>query len=112
MTDTSKIKEVLLKKQQKVEEEIKTLDQDDPVLSDQTPESSEPGTDSWLADVHSRSQAAKLSLMDMLKNTKRALNKLKSGKYGKCEKCGNQIEEARLAIMPDATLCMSCSKKK
>ena len=111
MPNITKVKEALLKKQQKVEEEIKTLDQDDPVLSDQTPESSEPGTDSWLADVHSRSQAAKLSLMNMLKSTKKALIKLNNGKYGKCEKCGKPIEEKRLEIMPDATLCISCSKK-
>lgn len=112
MANLNKTKEVLLKKQKKVEEEIKTLDQEDPVLSDQTPESSEPGTDSWLADVHSRSQAAKISLMNMLKNIKKALNKINSGKYGKCEKCGKQIEEARLEVVPDASVCISCSKLK
>lgn len=112
MQPLSKIKQVLLKKQQKVEAEIKALDEEDPVLSDQTPESSEPGTDSWLADVHSRSQAAKLSLMEMLKSTKKALARLNTGKYGKCEKCGKQIEEKRLEVMPDATRCISCSKLK
>ncbi len=112
MANIDKTKEVLLKKQKKVEEEIKTLDQEDPVLSDQTPESSEPGTDSWLADVHSRSQSAKISLMGMLKNIKKALHKINSGKYGKCEKCGKQIEEARLEVVPDASICISCSKLK
>lgn len=112
MANSTKIKEILLKKQKTVEEEIKTLDAEDPVLSDQTPESSEPGTDSWLADVHSRSQSAKMSLMGMLKNIKHALKNLSSGKYGKCEKCKKPIEKARLTIMPDATFCISCSKIK
>ncbi len=111
MPSLNKIKEILLRKQSKVEEEIKSLEADDPVLSDQTPESSEPGTDSWLADVHSRSQAAKLSLMNALRNTKKALSKLNSGKYGKCENCGKQIEEKRLELLPDAVLCINCSKK-
>lgn len=112
MPNLNKIKELLQRKQEKVEEEIKNLDADDPVLSDQTPESSEPGTDSWLADVHSRSTAAKMSLQKMLTATKKALAKIKVGKYGKCEKCGKPIEEGRLAIVPEATLCMSCSQKK
>ena len=108
----SKIKEILLNKQKTVEAEIKALDADDPVLSDQTPESSEPGTDSWLADVHSRSQAAKMSLMNMLRNTQKALVRLNTGKYGKCERCGKAIEEKRLEVMPDAIRCMTCSKLK
>ena len=110
MASIKDIKEVLLKKQQKVEQEIKMLEQEDPVLSDQTPESSEPGTDSWLADVHSRSESAKISLMSMLKSTKKALSRLNAGKYGKCEKCGKEIEEKRLEVMPDASRCMTCSK--
>lgn len=111
MVSLDKIKEKLLKKQQTVEQEIKNLEAEDPVLSDQTPESSEPGTDSWLADVHSRSEAAKLSLEDMLKKTKKALSKLNKGKYGKCEKCGKDIEDSRLELMPEALLCITCSNK-
>ena len=111
MIQLAKIREKLLRKQKTVEEEIKTLDADDPVLSDQTPESSEPGTDSWLADVHSRAQASKMGLVKMLESTKRALKKLNSGKYGKCENCGKEIEEERLDLIPEATLCITCSKK-
>lgn len=107
-----KIKDNLLNQQKKVEQDIKSLEEDDPVnLNGALAESSEPGTDSWMADVHSRATAAKESLLDLLNKTKRALNKIKSGKYGKCEKCGKSIESERLEVMPTATLCMSCSKK-
>lgn len=107
-----KVKENLLKQQKKVEDDIKAIEEDDPVTQrGGLAESSEPGTDSWMADVHSRAMAAKQSLFDLLVMTKKALNNIKSGKYGKCEKCGKLIEEKRLDAMPTATLCMSCSKK-
>lgn len=113
MNTINKIKNILLRQQKKVEQDLKALEQKDPVLSDNaSAESSEPGTDSWLADTHSRIVAIKQSLMDMLENTKKALSNLKTGKYGKCENCGNPIEPERLKAMPTATLCISCSKKK
>lgn len=111
-TDLEKVKTNLLKQQKKVEEDIKAVEEDDPVTQrGGLAESSEPGTDSWMADVHSRAMAAKQSLFELLEKTKKALNNIKSGKYGKCDKCGKMIEEERLEAMPTATLCMNCSKK-
>lgn len=107
-----KFKNMLLRQQKKVEENIKNLEDDDPVLNDQgLPESSEPGTDSWLADTHSRVVAVKKNLLDILEKTKKALFNLRTGKYGRCERCGNKIETERLGAFPTATLCISCSKK-
>jgi RNA polymerase-binding transcription factor DksA len=34
-----------------------------------------------------------------------ALKRIKEGKYGKCEVCGEEIEEARLEADPSATTC-------
>ncbi len=111
MNTLDKIKKLLVRKQKKVEEDLKTLEKDDPVMSGGPIESSEPGTDSWLADVHSRAVAVKISLQQILERTKKALEKLKSGKYGRCEKCNKMIEAERLGVMPDAHLCISCSQK-
>lgn len=110
MNTVKKIKDLLLKQQKKVEEEIELLDQDDPVNS-QVEESSEPGTDSWVADTHTRTVAVKQNLLDMLTKIKHSLKSLASGKYGKCENCGKKIEELRLEAVPTATLCIACSKK-
>lgn len=108
-----KIKSVLLNQQKKVEQEIKSIEEDDPVIiRGGLAESSEPGNDSWMADVHGRAVAVKHSLSTLLDRTKKALNSIKSGKYGKCEKCGNSIEEKRLEAMPTATLCIACSGNK
>lgn len=110
-TNSDKIEKSLLKQQKEVEAEIKSLEQDDPVNSLGMAESSEPGTDSWVADTHGRVMAMKQSLKSLLERIKAQLAALKSGKYGKCSNCGNQIEPQRLVAMPTANLCINCSKK-
>ena len=45
-----------------------------------------------------------------LKDTEDAIEKIKAGKYGKCEKCGKEINEERLKVYPEARLCSDCQK--
>ena len=40
-----------------------------------------------------------------------ALTRMKIGKYGICEKCGKMIDTDRLAVKPEATTCVKCSKE-
>ena len=40
-----------------------------------------------------------------------ALTRMKIGKYGICEKCGKIIDTNRLAVRPEATTCIKCSKE-
>lgn len=47
-----------------------------------------------------------------LKDIETALEKIKKGKYGKCEKCRKKIEEKRLLVYPEARLCITCNKDK
>lgn len=107
-----KIKQVLQRQEKEIEKELKSIETDDPVKGDGLAESSEPGTDSWMADVHGRAQVLGQNLQSLLVRTKDALANLRSGKYGKCENCGKQIEPERLEAIPTATLCLLCSKKK
>lgn len=107
-----KIKKILLKKQHSVEAQIKELDKEDPVLYPEgVDEASESGTESWQAEVHNRLQTIKNDLLDLSKRIKKSLFRIKTGTYGKCEKCHKDIEKARLEAMPTATLCVACSKK-
>ena len=41
-----------------------------------------------------------------------ALRKAEEGDYGKCEVCGEQIDPARLAILPDTKRCITCAQRK
>lgn len=45
---------------------------------------------------------------DSVEDIDRALAKIAAGTYGACERCGNQIPQARLQALPHATLCVSC----
>jgi DnaK suppressor protein len=40
-----------------------------------------------------------------------ALVRFDQGAYGVCERCGQQIDPARLKALPYATLCMSCQQR-
>ena len=43
---------------------------------------------------------------------RKALTRMKLGKYGICESCGKMIDTERLAINPEATTCVKCQKEK
>ncbi|MCL2679522.1 MAG: TraR/DksA C4-type zinc finger protein [Dehalococcoidia bacterium] len=46
-------------------------------------------------------------VIDQIAGINAALKKFDDGSYGKCDKCGQPIEAARLEAMPTARLCMS-----
>ena len=38
-----------------------------------------------------------------------ALDRLENGSYGACEACGQNIDDARLEAVPEATRCLECA---
>jgi RNA polymerase-binding transcription factor DksA len=40
----------------------------------------------------------------------RALSRLSEGEYGTCTRCGRPIHPDRLAVLPDAKLCIECAR--
>lgn len=70
-----------------------------------------------IADVASDSVEREL-LFELNDNEKRilgnvedALQKIESGAYGVCEKCGKEIEIERLKAMPFAKFCIKCKSQ-
>lgn len=106
----SLIKKYLLRQQKEVEKEIREVGEDDPVKSPSLAETSEPGTDSYLAESHAKTLVLADHLSKVSSSIKKALLKIKKGTYGKCEKCGKQIELGRLLAMPIAQYCLADSK--
>jgi DnaK suppressor protein len=49
---------------------------------------------------------------DMLAQTERALDRLRSGGFGLCESCGAAVGKARLQAFPRATLCIQCKARQ
>lgn len=55
-------------------------------------------------------EALAADLQDALGEVDEALGRLASGTYGRCERCGQEIGEARLEAMPAARRCRDCAK--
>lgn len=59
---------------------------------------------------HDDSQVKVKFLSRQIVQIRKALTRMKIGKYGVCEQCGQMIDTDRLAVRPESTLCISCSK--
>lgn len=71
-----------------------------------------PDTDAAEQFGHARASAISSELERKIIQTKKALSRIKIGKYGVCTKCGKMIDTDRLVYFPEATLCITCGKKK
>ena len=40
-----------------------------------------------------------------------ALNKINDENFGSCIRCGNEIPEGRLLIMPESNFCVNCAQR-
>ena len=60
-------------------------------------------------------QAANITLLQSLRRhleeVEAALGRFEHGTYGRCQRCGERIEWARLEAHPQAALCMSCQRR-
>lgn len=76
------------------------------------------GIDQHQADdasvVYDQSMALTLrnTLAGTLMEVNDALEALDRGVYGKCERCGEWIDPARLRALPFADLCIACASRK
>lgn len=61
---------------------------------------------------HDRVAALKLEVDKTLINIRKTLTKIKLGRFGLCENCGQMIDTDRLAIDPTASLCIRCAATK
>ena len=55
---------------------------------------------------HERAKAMRDQVDRKLIQIRKALTRIKIGKYGICEKCGQMIDTDRLMVMPEATVCI------
>ncbi|MGQ9533301.1 MAG: TraR/DksA C4-type zinc finger protein [Desulfotomaculales bacterium] len=56
----------------------------------------------------SKDLALREDVQDRLVAVENALQKMAEGTYGRCDLCGGQIPEARLAVIPYADFCYGC----
>ncbi len=47
-----------------------------------------------------------------IKRTDEALDRIREGLYGQCQKCGHEIAGERVEVIPFATICIPCQLSK
>lgn len=61
---------------------------------------------------HARTSALKTEISKNIIGVRKALSRVKIGKYGICEECGEMIDTDRLIAFPEATLCAKDARKR
>jgi len=61
---------------------------------------------------HARTSAIGQEIGKRIIQVRKALTRVKVGKYGICEDCGKMIDTDRLIIYPEATLCAKDAAKR
>lgn len=107
------VKDFLSRQERRLRKRRADLSKQDP-FEDVRRISDNAATDSDAAEQvgHELAEALKKEVERKLIQTKKALARIRIGKYGTCEKCGKMIDTDRLMIMPEATVCIACEKKK
>jgi DnaK suppressor protein len=97
----------------KLEKRKKELQEEDPFSSpDRLVDNAASDADAAEQVGHARSEALRNQIDKRLIQIRKALTRIKLGKYGSCEKCGQMIDTDRLSIYPSATMCVKCERKK
>ena len=97
----------------KLEKRKKDIDSEDPFKDgSRASDNASPDTDAAEQFGHARTSALKGQLDKKMIQTKKALSRVKVGKYGICEDCREMIDTDRLMVYPEATFCVSCEKKR
>jgi len=105
--DLEKIKKNLEKEQIEIENLLESYKQESEEILKETVSSSDEIADRYefKQDVYLKREI----LEKRLEKVKKAIDKIKNGSYGICEKCFNPIEPERLKIDPAVTTCKKCS---
>ena len=103
----------LLGEEKRLKQQKKRLDKEDPFKRSDR-EMDNAAVDTEVAELigHERVSVIKMEVDKALINIRKALTRIKVGRYGVCANCGRMIDTDRLAINPTAEFCVSCEKVK
>jgi len=103
------VRRYLLGEQQKLLKRKDSLKKEDPFEDvsrvDDNADIGKEASEQW---GHQRVEVLKTEVDKTLINIRKALTKIKIGRYGLCENCAVMIDTDRLAINPTAALCIKC----
>lgn len=107
------IKTFLHIEEQKLNQRKKDLEEQDPFKDEKRiTDNASVDADASEQFGHATIEGLKRELDRKLIQIRKALTRIRLGKYGACEKCGEMIDTDRLMIFPEATVCIKCEKEK
>lgn len=107
------IKKFLHMEEEKLSNRKKELEKEDPFNdSRRLSDNAAPDTEAAEQFDHARVEAMKKEVDRRIIDVRKAMTRIKIGKYGICDSCGKMIDTDRLMIKPEASLCITCEKKK
>lgn len=107
------VREFLQQRLESLERRKKEISKEDPFRdTSRLVDNAAPDSDAAEQFGHARVSAIKEQLDRAIIQTRKALTRLRIGKYGICEDCGKMIDTDRLMVYPETTLCASCQKKR
>jgi RNA polymerase-binding transcription factor DksA len=96
-----------------LEKRKKEISKEDPFANTaRVDDNAAPDTEADEQFGHARTSALKTAISKRIIQTKKALTRVKIGKYGICEECGQMIDTDRLMIYPEATLCAKDARRR
>lgn len=107
------IREYLEQRERKLNKQKEELSKEDPFSdSDRLKDMAAVDSGAGQKFGHARLEAMGNELEKMLIIVRKSLTKIKLGKYGICDDCGEMIDTDRLSIDPSTLLCVKCATKK
>lgn len=102
------LKGMLEDRRREIHEKLRSLREAIPMEAHDVRDAEEQSVDDFVQEVD-------LALMQMksetLKKIDRAILRLESGSYGRCQECEREIAAARLRALPFAVLCRDCQEE-
>ena len=110
--DLEFFKEIVLEKRKKLIEELEAIKEN--ATSDASSGASDSTYAYHMADVGTDAQEREKAFLWLARENKylshlnAALDRIDSGEYGHCEKCGKEINHERLKEVPHTKQCVKC----
>ncbi len=108
----SQLQEKLLAEKVRIEEELNRIGKPTTNAGDFSTSFSEMGKDEDAnaseVEEYTDNLAVETTLEKQLKEIIEALERIRTGTYGKCENCNSEIPIDRLMVYPAAKKCMTC----
>lgn len=110
-----KYKEILLTEKKRLEEQIESIEREQRMsqreaINELSAYDNHPGDLGTETFERAKDLGLKDNALILLSEIEAALEKISAGSYGICQRCGDEISEERLEVMPYTIFCAECKK--